>query len=430
MFQFDRKAYEARVDWFRKARFGMFIHWGLYSIPGRGEWVRSNERMPEEDYMPFFHTFSAPDFDPKGWARAAKQAGMQYVVMTAKHHDGFCLFDSALTDFKSTTTPFGRDAVAEFKPCKRGIAGSPCERREGFAAIRLDKSVLFGNSADGSADNDRTVIEPVGEEKVRAVADDYVFFVFFFKVAYRPQKLGFAFRKHEVFCVSARLHRAIGRKRGIFGICKIHIIRHLHNYSLYIILYKYINYNKNQENFLNALTFHCLFVKIKGNKLKEISMLGYIMVFLVSMVPVIELRGAIPLGLYAYDLQIVPVTLLSIVGNLLPVPFLVLFGGKVLHWLAGFERFGKPFRKILELGEKKVEKMNKNAQRALFWGLFAFVAIPLPGTGAWTGSLIAITLGLKLKKSFPPIALGVLGAGAIIVTLFYLAPEAFMALIG
>lgn len=159
-------------------------------------------------------------------------------------------------------------------------------------------------------------------------------------------------------------------------------------------------------------------------------MLGYIMVFLVSMVPVIELRGAIPLGLYAYDLQIVPVTLLSIVGNLLPVPFLVLFGGKVLHWLAGFERFGKPFRKILELGEKKVEKMNKNAQRALFWGLFAFVAIPLPGTGAWTGSLIAITLGLKLKKSFPPIALGVLGAGAIIVTLFYLAPEAFMALIG
>lgn len=120
MFQFDRKAYEARVDWFRKARFGMFIHWGLYSIPGRGEWVRSNEQMPEADYMPFFHTFSAPDFDPKGWARAAKQAGMQYVVMTAKHHDGFCLFDSALTDFKSTNTPFGRDAVAEFVEAVRG----------------------------------------------------------------------------------------------------------------------------------------------------------------------------------------------------------------------------------------------------------------------------------------------------------------------
>lgn len=159
-------------------------------------------------------------------------------------------------------------------------------------------------------------------------------------------------------------------------------------------------------------------------------MLGYLMVLLVSMVPVIELRGAIPMGLYAYDLPIVAVTVISIIGNLLPVPFLVLFGGKVLRWLAGYEKLGKPFRKILELGEKKVAKMNQNAKRALFWGLFAFVAIPLPGTGAWTGSLIAITLGLDLKKSFPPIALGVLGAGAIIVTLFYFAPEAFKMLIG
>ena len=114
MYHFDRAAYEKRVDWFRKARFGMFIHWGLYSIPGRGEWVRSDEQMPEAAYLPFFETFAAKDFDPKAWAKTAKQAGMGYVVMTAKHHDGFCLFDSALTDFKSTNTPFGRDAVAEF----------------------------------------------------------------------------------------------------------------------------------------------------------------------------------------------------------------------------------------------------------------------------------------------------------------------------
>ena len=114
MYHFDRAAYEKRVDWFRKARFGMFIHWGLYSIPGRGEWVRSDEQMPEVAYLPFFETFAAKDFDPKAWAKAAKNAGMGYVVMTAKHHDGFCLFDSALTDFKSTNTPFGRDAVAEF----------------------------------------------------------------------------------------------------------------------------------------------------------------------------------------------------------------------------------------------------------------------------------------------------------------------------
>ena len=114
MYRFDRAQYDARVDWFRRARFGMFIHWGLYSIPGRGEWVRSDEQMPEEDYLPFFRVFSAPDFDPKAWAKAAKAAGMRYVVMTAKHHDGFCLFDSQYTDFKSTNTPFGRDAVKEF----------------------------------------------------------------------------------------------------------------------------------------------------------------------------------------------------------------------------------------------------------------------------------------------------------------------------
>ena len=114
MFRFDEAAYRARVDWFCKARFGMFIHWGLYSIPGRGEWVRSDEQIRREDYMPYFQQFTAEDFNPAAWAKAAKNAGMQYVVMTAKHHEGFCLFDSAYTDFKSTNTPFGRDAVKEF----------------------------------------------------------------------------------------------------------------------------------------------------------------------------------------------------------------------------------------------------------------------------------------------------------------------------
>ena len=159
-------------------------------------------------------------------------------------------------------------------------------------------------------------------------------------------------------------------------------------------------------------------------------MLNYLIVLLLSMVPVIELRGAIPVGLYALELDIVPVTVISFIGNLIPVPFLILFGGKVLRYFASCEKFGKPFRKILEIGEKKVAKMGTGAKRALFWGLFLFVAIPLPGTGAWTGALIAITLGLELKKSFLPIALGVLGAGAIIVTLFYFAPEAFKMLVG
>ena len=164
-------------------------------------------------------------------------------------------------------------------------------------------------------------------------------------------------------------------------------------------------------------------------------MLNYILTFLISMIPIVELRGAIPFGIYGIwpiteELNIWAVTVISVIGNILPVPFLVLFGGKVLRWLAKYPKFGKPFRKILEIGEKKVAKMNAKAQRALFWGLFAFVAVPLPGTGAWTGALVAITLGLDLKKSFLPIACGVLGAGAIIVSLFYFAPELFMALVG
>ena len=114
MYRFDRSAYEARVQWFREARFGMFIHWGLYSIPARGEWVRSDEQMPESEYMPYFDEFNPRDYNPRAWAKAAKEAGMQYVVLTAKHHDGFCLFDSQYTDFKSTNTKLGRDIVRDF----------------------------------------------------------------------------------------------------------------------------------------------------------------------------------------------------------------------------------------------------------------------------------------------------------------------------
>ncbi len=114
MYQFDPAAYAARTKWFREARFGLFLHWGLYSIPARGEWVRSDEQMPEADYLPYFRSFDPTGFDARAWARMAKEAGAQYVVLTAKHHDGFCLFDSRWTDFKSTNTPFGRDIVAEF----------------------------------------------------------------------------------------------------------------------------------------------------------------------------------------------------------------------------------------------------------------------------------------------------------------------------
>jgi alpha-L-fucosidase len=103
-----------RTRWFREARFGMFIHWGLYAIPARGEWVRSAERMPQEDYLEFFKEFRAEDYRPREWARLAKRAGMKYAVLTAKHHDGFCLWDTKLTDFKATNTPAGRDLVREY----------------------------------------------------------------------------------------------------------------------------------------------------------------------------------------------------------------------------------------------------------------------------------------------------------------------------
>ena len=86
-----------RTRWFMNDRFGMFIHWGLYAIPAAGEWIMSERRIPAEQYEEYFHQFDPVDFDPVSWARLCKKAGMKYAVMTAKHHDGFCLLDSALT---------------------------------------------------------------------------------------------------------------------------------------------------------------------------------------------------------------------------------------------------------------------------------------------------------------------------------------------
>jgi len=105
---------QKRTKWFMDDRFGMFIHWGLYSIPACGEWVMSEKEMTVEQYQPYFEQFNPVDYQPQKWAQLAKAAGMQYAVLTAKHHDGFCLFDSALTDYKATNTKAGRDLVREF----------------------------------------------------------------------------------------------------------------------------------------------------------------------------------------------------------------------------------------------------------------------------------------------------------------------------
>jgi len=103
-----------RTQWWRDSRFGMFIHFGAYSVAARGEWVKSNEKMTTEQYQKYVDAFIPVDFDAKKWAKIAKQAGMKYVVLTAKHHDGFCLFDSKLTDYKLSKQFNGRDLVREF----------------------------------------------------------------------------------------------------------------------------------------------------------------------------------------------------------------------------------------------------------------------------------------------------------------------------
>jgi alpha-L-fucosidase len=103
-----------RTQWWREARFGMFIHFGAYAVAGRGEWVKSNDRLTTEQYQKYIDAFNPTDFDAKAWARTAKAAGMKYAVLTAKHHDGFCMFDSKLTDYKLSAKFGGRDLIREF----------------------------------------------------------------------------------------------------------------------------------------------------------------------------------------------------------------------------------------------------------------------------------------------------------------------------
>lgn len=105
---------EIRTEWFTNDRFGMFIHWGIYSVFAQGEWAQFYEKIPKEEYRRYFDLFDPVDYDPRKWAKAAKDAGMKYAVMTAKHHDGFCLYDSELTDYKATNTKAGRDLIREF----------------------------------------------------------------------------------------------------------------------------------------------------------------------------------------------------------------------------------------------------------------------------------------------------------------------------
>ncbi|MFT4030863.1 MAG: alpha-L-fucosidase [Siphonobacter sp.] len=110
---------EKRLAWWVHDRFGMFIHWGLYAGPARHEWVMNYEKISPQAYQKYFDIFDPDLYNPTEWARKAKAAGMKYVVLTTKHHEGFCLWDSKYTDFKATNTPAGRDLLKPFVEAMR-----------------------------------------------------------------------------------------------------------------------------------------------------------------------------------------------------------------------------------------------------------------------------------------------------------------------
>ena len=142
----------------------------------------------------------------------------------------------------------------------------------------------------------------------------------------------------------------------------------------------------------------------------------YLLIFLVSMVPLIELRGAVPIGLSPLlgdPLPIIPLYIVCILGNILPVPIIFFFARKVLVWGSNKKFIGKFFRFCLEKGEKGGKKLQAKAGRGLYFALFLFVGIPLPGTGAWTGTLAASLLDMDFKKSSIAVMAGVVLAGII-----------------
>lgn len=108
---YQPKASKGNTDWFVQDRFGMFIHWGIYALPARHEWVKQREEMTDEQYAPYFKHFNPVNFDPDSWAEQAAAAGMKYMVITAKHHDGFCLWDTQFTEYKAPNTPWGGDLL-------------------------------------------------------------------------------------------------------------------------------------------------------------------------------------------------------------------------------------------------------------------------------------------------------------------------------
>lgn len=148
----------------------------------------------------------------------------------------------------------------------------------------------------------------------------------------------------------------------------------------------------------------------------------YLLTFLVSMVPLIELRGAVPIGLsnlFGEAIPIIPLYIICILGNMLPVPIIFFFARKVLEWGKDKKIIGKFFTFCIEKGEKGGKKLQEKAGKGLYVALFLFVGIPLPGTGAWTGSLIASVLNMDKKKTFLAVLVGIFMASIIMMLLSF-----------
>lgn len=138
----------------------------------------------------------------------------------------------------------------------------------------------------------------------------------------------------------------------------------------------------------------------------------YLIVFLISMVPLIELRGAIPYAV-GFNLPMVPSYIIAVIGNMIPVPFIFLFARKILEWGKDKKYIGRFFTWCLEKGEKGGAKIQAKAGKGVYLALLLFVGIPLPGTGAWTGTLAASFLNLDFRRSVIYVMLGVILAGII-----------------
>lgn len=149
--------------------------------------------------------------------------------------------------------------------------------------------------------------------------------------------------------------------------------------------------------------------------------LKYVCVFFISMVPLIELRGAVPIGITYFGLNEYITLAVCVVGNMLPVPIIYLFARKVLLWGSTWKHGSGIFKWILKKGEKAGKKLTKNGDAGMFIALMLFVGVPLPGTGAWTGTLAASMLDMNWKKTSVAVILGVLMAGIIMLVVSLLA---------